>query len=153
MAGSRTAHPVSVSEVRAESDQAMGDVWDPPVDFTHHSEAEKEIVKSMLREECMSFSKSVNEISCIQELQLIISLKDTEPIAKTYFSVPKPLYSKMKNHLHDLTVQGWMEKSNSLYASSILCVCKKHGTLRLCIDYWELRLSLTANQYLERKTL
>ena len=66
-----------------------------------------------------------------------ISLKDTAPVARTYLSVPKPLYREMKDYLNVLITQGWVEKSNSPYASPVVCVRKKDGSLRLCIDFRE----------------
>lgn len=60
----------------------------------------------MLRDESASFSKSENYIGCVDKLQLSISLTDTEPVAKTYLSVHKPLYREMKDYLHDLIAQG-----------------------------------------------
>lgn len=91
----------------------------------------------MLREESASFSRTDDDIGCIEKLRLSISLKDTEPVVKMYLSVPKPLYGEMKEYLHDLIAQGWVKKSHSPYASPVVCVQKKDGTLRLCIDFRE----------------
>lgn len=44
----------------------------------------------------------------------------------------------MKDYLLDLIAQEWIEKSHSSYASPVVCVRKKCGSLRLCIDYREL---------------
>ncbi|KAL1267687.1 hypothetical protein QQF64_033050 [Cirrhinus molitorella] len=110
--------------------------WDPPVDVSHLSKHQRQVVQKMLREE--SFSKSDNDIGCIRNLQLSISLKDDEPVNRTYMSVPKPLYCEMKQYLHDLIAQGWIEKSISSYSSPIVCVRKKDGSLRLCVDYRDL---------------
>jgi len=107
------------------------------VDLSHLSEPEREVVHKMLREESASFSRTDDDIGCIEKLQLRISLKDTEPVAKTYFSMPKPLYREMKDYVHDLIAQGWVEKSTSTYASPVVCVRKKDGSLRLCIDFRE----------------
>ncbi len=112
--------------------------WDPPVDLTHLNEHQKQVVSQMLREESQSFSRSDDDIGCVESLQMNISLKDNEPVARTYLSVPKPLYQEMKNYLQDLIAQGWVEKSTSSYSSPVVCVRKKDGTLRLCIDYREL---------------
>ncbi|XP_019201938.1 uncharacterized protein LOC109195011 [Oreochromis niloticus] len=61
-----------------------------------------------------------------------------DPVARTYLSVQKPLYKEMKEYLHNLIAQGSVKKSNSSYASPVVCVRKKDGSLRLCIDYREL---------------
>lgn len=74
----------------------------------------------------------------VNALQMNISLKDNEPVSRTYQSVTKPLYQEMKGYLQDLIAQGWVEKSTSSYSSPVVCVRKKDGTLRLCIDYREL---------------
>lgn len=130
--------PVSVSQVNAESDQVTDTPWNPPIDLSHLNEPERVVVQDMLRDECSSFSKSDDDIGCIEKLKLSISLKDMDPVARTYLSVPKPLYKEMKDYLHNLIAQGWVKKSNSSYASPVVCVRKKDGSLRLCIDYREL---------------
>ncbi|KAL6485753.1 hypothetical protein MHYP_G00051450 [Metynnis hypsauchen] len=132
----------TVSSVQSKVEGVWGectdDLWDPPVDVSHLDPLQQKTVKEMLWRECHSFAKDENDIGCIQNLQLSITLKDQEPVARAYVSVPKPLYQEMKDYLHDLIAQGWVEKSNSPYASPIVCVRKKDGTLRLCIDYREL---------------
>lgn len=130
--------PVTVTNVDVRKEQTPGNDWDPPVDLDHISPPERDMVKQMLREESGSFSCSDDDIGCIENLRLSISLKDTEPVAKTYTSIPKPLYQETKSYLHDLITQGWVRKSNSPYASPVVCVWKKDGSLRLCIDYREL---------------
>lgn len=86
----------------------------------------------------MSFSKSDDDIGCIENLTLKISLKDTIPVARSYISVPKPLYREVKDYFHDLIAQGWISKSTSFYASPVVCVRKRDGSMRLCVDYREL---------------
>lgn len=112
--------------------------WDPPVNLSHLSEPERVVVQDMLRQECFSFSKSDDDIGCIKKLKLSISLKDMDPVVRTFLSVPKPQYKKMKDYLHNLIAQGWVKKSNLPYASPVVCVRKMDGSLRLCIDYREL---------------
>ena len=40
--------------------------------------------------------------------------------------------------MEDLLNRGWIQKSRSPYSSPIVCVRKKDGSLRLCMDYREL---------------
>lgn len=79
----------------------------------------------MLREECASFSQADDDIGEIPTLQLSISLKDMDPVACTYLSVPKPLYKEIKDYLHNLIAQGWVQKSDSSYASPVVCQEKR----------------------------
>ena len=78
------------------------------------------------------------DVGCIPSLQLKIRLSDTTPVRRTYISVPKPLHKEVKEYLEDLLNRGWIQKSRSPYSSPIVCVRKKDGSLRLCMDYREL---------------
>lgn len=71
----------------------------------------------------------------IPSLQLKIRLSDTTPVRHTYTSVPKPLHKEVKQYLEDLLNRGWIKKSQSPYSSPMVCVRKKDGSLRLCVDY------------------
>uniref|UniRef100_A0A7N8YIE6 Gypsy retrotransposon integrase-like protein 1 n=1 Tax=Mastacembelus armatus TaxID=205130 RepID=A0A7N8YIE6_9TELE len=133
------ATPVAtVNQTSMQVPGSSSEKWDPPVDLSHLNEEQRLEVKQMLREESQSFSKSDNDIGCIERLKMTISLKDNEPVKRTYMAVPRPLYQEMKGYLHDLIAQGWVRKSNSSYSSPVVCVRKKDGTLRLCIDYRDL---------------
>ena len=67
-----------------------------------------------------------------------LKLSDTTPVQKTYTSIPRPLYAEVKYYLEDLLNRGWITKSQSSYASPVVCVRKKDGGLRLCVNYREL---------------
>lgn len=75
------------------------------MNLNHLSEPERERVYKMLREESASFSRTDDDIGRIEKL---LSLRGAEPVAKTYLSMPKPLYREMKDYLHDLIAQGWV---------------------------------------------
>lgn len=64
-----------------------------------------------------------------------ILVKDDIPVQRAYSSVPKPLYKEVKEYVQDLLARGWIVKSKSPYSAPVVCVCKKDGTLRLCINY------------------
>lgn len=104
-----THSPVDVSSIQAQptkDQKTSAEPWDPPIDLSHLDENQRQVVREMLREESDSFSRSDNDIGCIEGLQLNISLKDPEPVVRTYMSVPKPLYEEMKDYLTDLIAQG-----------------------------------------------
>ena len=67
-----------------------------------------------------------------------INLTDNVPVQKTYTAVPRPLYPEVKQYVEDLLNRGWIQKSRSAYSSPVVCIRKKDGTLRLCIDYRQL---------------
>lgn len=114
------------------------DGWEPPVDLSQLEDNEQLIVHEMLRQEAGAFARNDDEVGCVENLVLDIQLKDNEPVQKNYISIPKPLYGEVKEYLEDLINRNWICKSRSAYSSPMVCVRKKDGSLRLCIDYREL---------------
>ena len=123
------------------------EAWDPPVTLNHLSSEQQTLVREMLREECKAFARDENDVGCIPSLRMHITLKDQTPVQKTYISVPKPLHQEVKQYLQDLINKGWITKSKSPYSSPIVCVRKKSGDLRLCIDYRELNRKSVSDRH------
>ena len=130
-----TAHPTPKP---GSSQEERPTSWDPPVDLSHLTEVQQEAAKRMLREECQAFAFDSDDVGCIPSLKMHINLNDTNPVQKTYMSVPKPLHNEVKEYLQDLLNKGWIIPSHSPYSSPVVCVRKKDGTLRLCCDYRQL---------------
>ncbi len=122
--------------------------WDPSLDFDSQGLSEDEIgkVRKLLREERDAFSKSDDDIGCAPDLDMDIKLLDETPVRKTYVSVPKPLHKEVKDYLLDLVNRGWVKKSSSPYASPVVCVRKRDGSLQLCIDYRQLNSKTVQEQ-------
>jgi len=114
------------------------DEWEPPVDLSQLEENEQLIVREILRQEAGAFARSVDDVVCVENLELEIQLKDNQPVQKNYISIPKPLYAEVKEYLEDLINRNWICNSRSAYSSPMVCVRKKDGSLRVCIDYREL---------------
>ena len=110
----------------------------PEVDLSHLSFEQRKVAEQMLRNESESFSSSEKDIGCIPDFEMEIPLKDNEPVQKKYTSIPRPLYPEVKQYIQDLLNQNFISKSKSPYSSCVVCVRKKDGTLRLCIDYRDL---------------
>ena len=132
-------------EVRSQSDtpamkrcQSEASHPTPDVDLEDLTEDQKIAVATMLREEAESFSKDGDDVGCAEGLELKINLSDNRPVQKNYTSIPKPLYSEVKQYVEDLLNRGWVRKSRSAYSSPVVCVRKRDGSLRLCVDFREL---------------
>lgn len=137
--------PLSVDTGAADQTEqanppAQTEPWDPPVDLSHLSESQQQQVKQMLREECDVFAKDDWDTGMIKDLEIDIQLKDNAPVQKTYNAIPQHLYQEVKTHIQYLFNQGWIQKFYSSYSSPAVCVRKKDGSLRLCIDYRLLNL-------------
>ena len=76
-----------------------------------------------------------------------INLKDNQPVQKKYTSIPRPLYPEVKQYIEDLLNQNFITESKSPHSSPVVCVRKKDGSLRLCIDYRELNRKTIADRH------
>jgi len=114
--------------------------WDPSVDIDDApiSEEQKRRVRQVLREECEAFSRDDDDVGTVEELQMNISLKDHSPVQRSYVSIPPPMHEEVKAYIDDLLRRKWIRPSKSSYSSPMVCVRKKDGSLRLCIDYRQL---------------
>lgn len=112
--------------------------WKLPVDLSHLKPEQQRLVGELLYAESAAFARDSSDIRCIPSLQMSIKLQDDIPVQKSYALVPKPLYKEVKEYIQELLVKGWIVKSKSPYAAPIVCVRKKDGSLRLCIDYRQL---------------
>ena len=109
--------------------------WTAKFQLDHLSPCQRDMVVTMLMEEKDVFSKDDQDIGQIDDLQMDIKLNDNNPVQKTYMSIPRPLLREVKEHIRGLLDKDWIRKSSSPYSSPVVCVRKRDGTLRLCIDY------------------
>ena len=114
--------------------------WLKNVDLSHLGEVEKKKVTKLLQENHEVFSKTKNDIGYIKDFKMPINLMDNIPVSQPYRQIPKNLYDEVKNHINNLLANGWIKRSQSPYASPMVCVRKKDSSLRLCIDFRKLNL-------------
>lgn len=126
-----------LTKMDGETQIKAAESWDPDVDLRDApiSEAQKEQVRKVLREECEAFMRDDDDVGCIEELQMDIILEDTKPVQRPYVSIPPPMFAEVKAYLDEMKRRGWIRPSKSPYSSPMVCVRKKDGSLRLCIDY------------------
>ena len=134
---------MNIDETSSDPDQdtvGSKDIDFREIDFDGLTADKKEQAIKMLREKSNSFAKSDDGIDAAPDLTLDIKLNDQTPVQKSYLSFPRPLHSEVKNYIEDLLNQNFIAKSSSPYSSSIVCIRKKDGPLRLCIDYRDLNV-------------
>lgn len=69
-------------------------------------------------------------------IEHIIELEEgAKPIMITPYRHPKRLKDEIEKTIKELLAMGHIRPSKSPFASSMVLVKKKDGTLRMCIDY------------------
>ena len=106
----------------------------PEVDLSDLTTEQQRQAREMLCQEADAFAQDDEDIGCIK-LQMKINLTDHEPVQKNYLSIPRPLYPEVKAYIEDLLNRNFIRKSRSPYSSSVVCVRKEDGGMRLCMDY------------------
>ena len=108
------------------------------VDLNGLTPDQKEQVRQLLRDEADTFARNEDDVGTVPDLKMDINLISNEPVQKNYLSISRPLYPEVKAYVEDLLIRGFIRKSKSPFSSSVVCVRKKDGGMRLCIDYREL---------------
>ena len=110
----------------------------PEFDLSHLNEEQQQKMRKILEEVKDVFSCSDSDIGDVKEFQMKIQLTGNIPVKEPYRKIPRPMYAEVKNYIDDLISNGWVRESCSSYSSPIVCVRKKDGGMRLCIDYRKL---------------
>ena len=76
-----------------------------------------------------------------------IKLNDYTPFKERYRRIPPHQYEKVKKHLIEMLEIGAIRKSNSPWASAVVLVRKKDGSLRFCIDLCQLNSRTIKDAY------
>ncbi|XP_063731577.1 retrovirus-related Pol polyprotein from transposon 412 [Eleginops maclovinus] len=105
------------------------------IDLAALAEKDQCQVKSLLNKYIGVFSAYEGDIGCTNLISHEIPLVDEVPIRQRYRRIPPSEYEAVKAHIHQLLESQVIRKSCSPFASPIVLVKKKDGSLRLCVDY------------------
>lgn len=99
---------------------------------------EQEKVRCLLRQYGSVFATSDSDLGCTNLITHEIPLLDDAPVRQRFRRIPPSEYDAVKTHIRQLLDSKVIRESNSPYASPIVIVRKKDGTIRLCVDYRQL---------------
>ena len=80
-------------------------------------------------------------------IQHHIELTDYTPIKDRYHRIPPHQYDEVHKHLREMLEIGAIRKSNSPWASPVVLVCKKDGSLQFCINLCQLNTRTVKDAY------
>ena len=105
------------------------------LDLSALSEQEQVGVRSLLLKYQSVFAAHDGDLGCTNLLSHDIPLLDNIPLRQRYRRIPPSEYEAVKAHINQLLESQVIKESCSPYASPIVLVRKKDGSLRLCVDY------------------
>lgn len=105
------------------------------VDLSTLSEQDQHRVRSLLQKHSSVFSAHEGDLGCTNLISHDIPLIDETPVRQRYRRIPPSEYDTVKAHIRQLLENQVIRESSSPFASPIVLVKKKDGTLRLCVDY------------------
>ena len=76
-----------------------------------------------------------------------IKLDNYVPFKEWYQWIPPHQYKEVRKHLNEMLEIGAIWKSNSLWASAVVLVRKKDGSLRFCVDLRKLNVRMVKDAY------
>ena len=81
------------------------------------------------------FALADHELGEVDVVEHKIKMKEHKPFWTPPRRLPYVLQAELELELNRLLSSGCIKPSSSPYASGLVLVCKKDGTLRVCVDY------------------
>ncbi|TYK29226.1 gag protease polyprotein [Cucumis melo var. makuwa] len=102
----------------------------------------------VVREYPNVFLDELPELPPPREIDFAIELEpDTAPISRAPYRMAPAELKELKVQLQELLDKGFIRPSVSPWGAPVLFVKKKDGSMRLCIDYRELKKATIKNRY------
>lgn len=105
------------------------------LDLSALPDHEQTSVRSLLYKYQSVFSAHDGDLGCTNLISHDIPLLDDVPVRQRYRRIPPSEYEAVKAHINQLLESQVIRESSSPYASPIVLVRKKDGSLRMCVDY------------------
>ena len=94
-----------------------------------------------------AFSQSDIDLGHSDIIEHTIPLSDSQPFRERYRRIPPAMYAEVREHLQSMHKANVIRESFSPYASPVVLVRKKDGSLRFCIDFRKLNEKTVRDSY------
>ena len=108
---------------------------------------QKNKARQVLHEYSFLFAMSSTDLEKTDLVKHHIELKDYTPIKDQYRRMPPHQYEEVRKHLKEMLDIRAIRHSNSPWASPVVLVRKKDGSLRFCIDLRKLNARTVKDAY------
>ena len=105
-----------------------------PMGIESWTEQEQGSVKKLLEEYQHLFALNLKELGRTSLVQHEIRLNDKSPFKERYRRIPPHQYEEVRKCLQEMLYIGAIHRSTSPWASPVVLVHKKDGSLQFCID-------------------
>lgn len=99
------------------------------------SDTIKQQLLDLLRKYKHCFASSLKTLGCTSVAEMNIELNSQRPVVYRPYRLSHHERSKVRSMVDEMLEAGIVRESSSEYASPILLVRKKDGSLRMCVDY------------------
>ena len=111
------------------------------------SETKQAEVHELMTEFQYLFALSDLELGCTSLVKHRINVNNPVPFKERYQRIPPQEFDEVRNHLQEMLKVGVIRKSASPWASPVVLVRKKDGSLRFCIDLRKLNSRTMKDTY------
>lgn len=122
----------------------------PGVDLNEaavESEHQRSLLKDLVERNVGVFSQHPLDYGHTKTVQHEIPLVNSKPFRLPYRKIPPSQWQDVRKLLIEMEATGVIRPSKSPYASPVVVVTKKDGSLRLCIDYRKLNSCSTRDAF------
>lgn len=119
------------------------------IDFSNTvlSEGQLNQLKQFLQQWEDIFSQGELDIGLTSLVKHRINLCDENPFKQRHRRIPPGMITEVRQHLRQLLDSGVIRRSYSPWASNMVLVRKKDGSLRICVDFRQLNKNTVKDSY------
>ena len=114
---------------------------------SHWTEEQHSRVRTVIEKYSFLFAMNSLDLGQMDLVKHHIQLDNYTPIKDRYHRIPPHQYEEVRKHLKEMLDIRAIRRSNSPWASPVVLVCKKDGSLRFCIDLRKLNARTVKDAY------
>ena len=111
------------------------------------TEEQQQMVRELIIKHHGIFAVEDNELGRTNLVKHKIRLNNYVPFKERYHRIPPHQYEEVKKHLGEMLEIGAIRRSESPWASTVVLMRKKDGSLRFCIDLRQLNSRTVKDAY------
>ena len=115
--------------------------------YSHLDSGDTQRLEAFLLANRDLFAMNTSEMGCTNVVTHKMELDDETPFKEKFRPIPPGSYQEVRQHIAELLSAGVVKESKSPFASNMVLVRKKDGSLRLCVDYRKLNAHTKKDAY------